>query len=151
MGIGVSLAFVALGMILAFAVRVNLSGLDIHLVGWILILVGVISMVFTFAYTRPRRRTQQVAGADPGYDLEPDRPVVEERLVERSDEPKVIERVIERPATREEMHAGHAEQDPSLAQDPAIAQDPAVAQDPGIEEDPPLADRPPVHRGPRNH
>ena len=33
MGIGVSLAFIALGAILAFALRVDLSGIDIQLVG----------------------------------------------------------------------------------------------------------------------
>ena len=65
MGIGVSLTFIALGAILAFALRVDLSGIDITLVGWILILVGLISMGFTLRYTRPRRRAGRIVGADP--------------------------------------------------------------------------------------
>ncbi|MEV4251911.1 DUF6458 family protein [Spirillospora sp. NPDC049652] len=160
MGIGVSLAFIALGMILAFAVRVDLSGLDIHLVGWILILVGLISMVFTYTYTRPRRRSQQIMGADPGYDVEPDRAIVEEHVVERPEEPRVVERVVERPAEEpkvverviERPVSGDvspsdyaapppAAQDPALANDPAIANDPALANDPAAANPPPAAPR----------
>jgi hypothetical protein len=144
MGIGVSLAFVAIGAILAFALQVDLSGVNIDLVGWILILVGLTSMWFTLKYTRPRRRANLMAGADPGY-VEAERPapetvVHEERIIERpvdgagsgrAGEPmERIERVIERPVTPQgttghSQPTGHPSQDPSLAQDPAIAQDPA--------------------------
>lgn len=149
MGIGVSLAFITLGMILAFAVRVNLSGLDIHLVGWILILVGAVSMISTLVYTRPRRRPQQIPGSDPAYDVEPERPLVEERVMERSEEPRVVERVIERPVTGEPND--RPAQDPAFAQDPARAQDPALAQDPAVAQDPapdniPATERRPPHR-----
>ncbi|MBT2207005.1 MULTISPECIES: DUF6458 family protein [Actinomadura] len=134
MGIGVSLAFIALGAILAFALRVDLSGLDIHLVGWILILVGLISMGFTLAYTRPRRRAGRVVGTDPAYGDEPGTIVREEHIVQ--DPPPAaggpvtrIERVIEHPVDEVTPH-GQVEQDPSFAQDPARAQDPSLAQDP---------------------
>lgn len=130
MGIGVSLAFIALGAILAFAIRVDLSGLDIHMVGWILILVGLISMGFTLRYTRPRRAAGRVAGADPAYGDEPGTVVREEHIIEDPPPPggrpaERVERVVEHPSDRGVTH-GHP-------QDPAYAQDPANAQDPGVQ------------------
>lgn len=136
MGLGVSIAFITLGAILTFAVRVNLSGVDIHVVGLILILAGAISMAFTLMYTRPRQRRNLMTGADPGY-FEPEQPdafikesppetvVHEERTVEQTARGPVehIERTIERPGER--IEHGHIEQDPALAQDPAFEQDPA--------------------------
>lgn len=135
MGIGVSLAFIAVGAILAFALRVDLSGIDIHLVGWILILVGLVSMGFTLKYTRPRRRTGRIAGVDPAYGDEPGTIVREEHIIE--DPAPVgrpaerVERVIEHPAGEGVTH-GHVAQDPAFAQDPAHAQDPAEANSPSV-------------------
>jgi hypothetical protein len=40
MGIGVSIFLIAVGAILAFAVSAEVSGLDIQVVGWILLVVG---------------------------------------------------------------------------------------------------------------
>lgn len=136
MGIGVSLAFIAVGAILAFALRVDLSGVDIHLVGWILILVGLASMGFTVKYTRPRRRTGRVVGADPAYGDEPGTVVREEHIIE--DPAPVgrpgerVERVIEHPADEGVAPHGHVTQDPSFSQDPAHAQDPAVENNPSV-------------------
>ena len=129
MGIGVSLAFIALGAILAFAIRVDLSGLDIHMVGWILILVGLISMGFTLKYTRPRRAAGRVAGADPAYGDEPGTVIHEEHIIEDPPPPggrpaERVERVVEHPADRGVTH--NHPLDPGYAQDPANAQDPAV-------------------------
>lgn len=56
MGFGVSLTFIAIGAILAFATHVDMSGISLQAIGWILMAVGVVSMIVTFAYTRPRRR-----------------------------------------------------------------------------------------------
>ncbi|TYB49291.1 DUF6458 family protein [Actinomadura chibensis] len=127
MGIGVSLAFIALGAILAFALRVDLSGVDIHLVGWILILVGLVSMGFTVKYTRPRRRAGRIAGVDPAYGDEPGTIVREEHIIEEpapAGRPgERVERVIEHPAP--DVPTGHVAQDPAYAQDPAHAQNPA--------------------------
>ena len=47
MGIGVSVFLLALGAILAFAVNASLSGLDIHVIGWILMAAGAIGLVMT--------------------------------------------------------------------------------------------------------
>lgn len=136
MGIGVSLAFIAIGAILAFALRVELSGIDITLVGWILILVGLISMGFTLRYTRPRRRAGRIVGADPAYGDEPGTVIHEEHIVE--DPPAAgrpverVERVIEHPADEGVTHSNVA-QDPAYAQDPAHAQDPAVQNASGLD------------------
>ncbi|GAA2618052.1 DUF6458 family protein [Actinomadura fulvescens] len=134
MGVGVSLAFISFGAILAFALRVELSGIDIQLVGWILILAGAISMAFTLLYTRPRRQAGLMTGADPGYvePAEPETVIHEERTVEQTPNGPVehIERVIERPGHAADPPHGHTSQDPARAQDPAIAQDPAAQNRP---------------------
>ncbi|SEG83104.1 hypothetical protein SAMN04489712_115147 [Thermomonospora echinospora] len=74
MGFGTSLAFIAIGAILAFALQIDLSGVNIQMVGWILILVGIASMIFTFAYTRPRRRaaTAEIVDEEPVYIVHPE-------------------------------------------------------------------------------
>jgi hypothetical protein len=56
MGIGVSIFLIALGAILAFAVNVSVSGLDIAVVGWILMVVGVIGLIMTAFIWGPRNR-----------------------------------------------------------------------------------------------
>jgi Domain of unknown function (DUF6458) len=55
-GIGTGLAFIALGAILAFATHFSTSGIDIRMVGWILMLLGAAMLIITIAYTRPRKR-----------------------------------------------------------------------------------------------
>ena len=74
MGIGVSIFLVALGAILAFAVTADVSGLDINVVGWILMIVGIIGLVLSAlfwsswggpAYWSSRRRTYVDEGRPP--------------------------------------------------------------------------------------
>jgi len=78
MGLGVSILFIAAGAILAFAVNATVSGVDIHAVGWILLIVGIVgavlSMIFWSSWAGPgywsggRRRTTYVDEAPPpGY------------------------------------------------------------------------------------
>jgi hypothetical protein len=55
MRIGSSIALIAIGLILALAVQVELSGLDLQLVGWILAAVGVIGLVASLAIARRTR------------------------------------------------------------------------------------------------
>ena len=65
MGLGVSLLLIALGAILTWAVETEVSGLDITVVGVILMIVGVVgfivSLVFCSSWGGPgyvtRRRT----------------------------------------------------------------------------------------------
>lgn len=79
MGIGASLTLIAIGAILAFALRVDLSGIDINMIGWILILVGLVGMAFTMMYTRPRRGAPvaEVLDEEPVYMVRQDEPAAE--------------------------------------------------------------------------
>ncbi len=56
MGIGVSVFLIAAGLVLALAVHASISGLDIQVVGWILVAAGVLGLVLTFTLFAPRRR-----------------------------------------------------------------------------------------------
>lgn len=47
MGIGVSVFLLALGAILAFAVNASISGLDINVIGFILMVAGAIGLLMT--------------------------------------------------------------------------------------------------------
>lgn len=70
MGIGTALAFIAIGAIIAFAFHFHVSGIDIHMVGWILIFGGDRDAAHhPLLYTRPRRRRQVVGVVeeDPAY------------------------------------------------------------------------------------
>lgn len=57
MGIGISIFLVALGAILAFAVNTEVSGLDIAVVGWILMGVGVIGIIISLVMMNQRSNT----------------------------------------------------------------------------------------------
>ena len=57
MGIGGSIFLLALGAILAFAVNADISGLDINIIGWILMAAGLIGLVVTLWFWNSRRRT----------------------------------------------------------------------------------------------
>jgi hypothetical protein len=56
-GIGVSIFLIAVGAVLAFAVEVDVSGVDIDVVGWILIGAGVLGLLLTTMVWGPRRRS----------------------------------------------------------------------------------------------
>jgi hypothetical protein len=43
---GVGLAVIAVGAILAFAVTANTSVFNLHVAGWVLIIIGILGMVF---------------------------------------------------------------------------------------------------------
>ena len=75
MGIGVSLVLMAAGAILIWAVNATVSGLELHTIGWILLIVGivgaVISMIFWSTWAGPgywsRRRGYAEEAPPPGY------------------------------------------------------------------------------------
>jgi uncharacterized protein YacL len=56
MGYGLGVFLLAVGLILALAVRDSISAVDLTLVGWILVLAGVIVLALT-AFTMNRSRT----------------------------------------------------------------------------------------------
>lgn len=57
MGIGFSIFLLAVGAILVFAVNATVAGVDISVVGWILMGAGVIGLILTMVVLAPRRRT----------------------------------------------------------------------------------------------
>ena len=50
MGLGVGIFLTALGAILAFAVSADVSGVNIHTIGWILAIVGAIGLVLSMIF-----------------------------------------------------------------------------------------------------
>lgn len=75
MGLGVGILLAAVGAVLAFAVNATVSGVNIHAVGWILLIVGIVgvalSMIFWSSWAGPgyftRRRTTYVDESPPPY------------------------------------------------------------------------------------
>lgn len=67
MGIGAGVVLIAIGLILALAVHVTVAGLDIQVIGWILVAAGALGLLLSFAFFRPRRRRVTVVDrvADP--------------------------------------------------------------------------------------
>ncbi len=60
MSIGIGIFLLVLGAILAFAVHANFGWLDINVVGWILILAGVVELVITLMVWSRRRNASTV-------------------------------------------------------------------------------------------
>lgn len=50
MGIGVSLILIAAGAVLAFAVHVTTTGLNVNTVGYILLIVGIVGGLISLAF-----------------------------------------------------------------------------------------------------
>ncbi len=57
MGIGGSIFLIALGAILAFAVNASVGFLDLQVVGWVLMLAGLVGLIITMWFWRSRRAT----------------------------------------------------------------------------------------------
>jgi hypothetical protein len=55
MRLGTGIVLLALGAILTFAVRAEVSGLDLQVVGWILMAVGALGIVLELAVFAPRQ------------------------------------------------------------------------------------------------
>lgn len=75
MGIGVSIFLIALGAVLTFATDISVSGLDLDVVGVVLMLAGALGLVMTLVVWGPRRRVDRVQ-----REVVPPRQVVEERV-----------------------------------------------------------------------
>ena len=56
MRLGTSIVLIALGAILTFALNVSVSGVNLDVVGWILMIVGVLGIVLELAVWGPRTR-----------------------------------------------------------------------------------------------
>ena len=65
MRLGTAIVLLALGAILTFALRVDVSGVDLQVVGWILMIVGALGIVLELAVWGPRQR--RVTRTTDGY------------------------------------------------------------------------------------
>ena len=63
MRIGASLFLIAVGAILTFAVHKHLSGINLNMVGIILMVIGGLGLLFELIMTAHNRRTMLVARA----------------------------------------------------------------------------------------
>jgi len=61
MGYGLGVFLLAVGLILVYAVSDTLSGVNLHTVGWILAMVGVLAILLTALTTMRARRATTVA------------------------------------------------------------------------------------------
>lgn len=55
MRIGSSIALIAVGLILALAVNLDIDGLNLDLIGWILAAVGVVGLLVSLSMARRAR------------------------------------------------------------------------------------------------
>jgi hypothetical protein len=55
MRIGSSIALIALGLILALAVNLDVAGLDLNMIGWILTAVGIVGLLVSLVLARQTR------------------------------------------------------------------------------------------------
>jgi hypothetical protein len=64
MGIGASIFLIVVGAILTFALNVTVGGVNLDVVGWILMVAGVIGLIFTTLIWGPRTRGTVVTHDD---------------------------------------------------------------------------------------
>lgn len=67
-GIGVGIFLIVVGAILTFAVHATVAGLDLKVVGWILMLAGVAGLVLFLYFWHRRRGPRAVVRQSRGYD-----------------------------------------------------------------------------------
>ncbi|MCC5947423.1 MAG: hypothetical protein JJT89_03115 [Nitriliruptoraceae bacterium] len=65
MTIGGSIGLIVLGAILAFAVRIDLAGLDIQVVGFIMMVGGVVGLIVGLSLRQRNVRTRRLVAQDP--------------------------------------------------------------------------------------
>lgn len=75
MRIGASLFLIALGAILKFAVTATVQGINLHVVGVILMIIGIIGLLFDLALWGSRRRTVVTRRPGVTYVSEPGQPI----------------------------------------------------------------------------
>jgi hypothetical protein len=68
MGIGAGIFLIVVGAILTFAVDATVAGLDLDVVGWILMLAGAAGLVLFFVFWNRRRPTRAAMTEGRSYD-----------------------------------------------------------------------------------
>ncbi|MCF0091698.1 DUF6458 family protein [Micromonospora sp. NPDC049114] len=85
MGIGTSIFLIALGAILTFALDASVGGIDLDVVGWILMGAGVLGLIMTTLIWGRRRQAVPVATEQPVEYRRVEEPVEYRRVEERRD------------------------------------------------------------------
>jgi hypothetical protein len=80
MRIGASLFLIAVGAILAFGVRDNFEEVDLSVIGYILMAVGILGLLITLIMMSTRRRTDVIQRRDGGTTYIEPNPGVDPRL-----------------------------------------------------------------------
>ncbi len=93
MRIGSSIGLVAVGLILALAVNIPVKGLDLHQIGWILALVGLVGLIISLVLMR---RSRPVIARE-SYPPTGREEVVRERPVAGEAYPPVVRREVAPP------------------------------------------------------
>ena len=86
MGYGLGVFLTALGLILALAVQDVISAIDLTLIGWILVLAGVLVLVLTAVQTNARRQHKTTATTTHADGTQ----TTEQRSTERQDPPPAV-------------------------------------------------------------
>jgi Domain of unknown function (DUF6458) len=68
MGIGAGIFLIVVGAILTFALNLTVAGLNLHVVGWILMAAGVAGLIMFFYFWNRRRTPQAVVTERRSYD-----------------------------------------------------------------------------------
>ena len=84
MTLGFSIFLLAFGAVLAFAVHATVAGIDIHVVGWILMGAGLLGLVLVLAVFAPRRRRAVVATPGIAYRAVAPGPTAQPTVTERA-------------------------------------------------------------------
>ena len=88
MTIGVSIILIAVGAVLAFAVTADAEGIEVSTVGWILMIVGILGLLISFAFwgdRGPWRRRRTTYVDDRDRDVVVERPARSTTVVEDDD------------------------------------------------------------------
>ncbi|MBY8871271.1 DUF6458 family protein [Micromonospora sp. PLK6-60] len=85
MGIGMSIFLIAVGAILTFALNASIGGVNLDVVGWILMAAGVLGLIMTTLVWG--RRREVVTTAEPREVVTTTEPVEYRRVEERRDVP----------------------------------------------------------------
>lgn len=75
MGIGAGILLIVVGAILTFAVDATVAGLDLKVVGWVLMLAGVAGLILFF-YLTNRHRSPRTVTTEPHSHEETGQPPV---------------------------------------------------------------------------
>lgn len=69
MGLGLGIILLVLGAIATFAIEYEVAGVDITVIGYILMAAGVLALLFGLVFTRQRTNTSHTEVVDASEDV----------------------------------------------------------------------------------